>query len=109
MSHNSYKALNSEQGTCWKHCMTIPSMTRLKFCERPPVKSSRRENGVVSRVFLSDTVPVPVLILPPSIATASLIAWNVRRTSVSEIGLSSKAEMTAIASAGRFALRSLSV
>ena len=91
----------SSKLTCWKHWIATPRETLRKFWPRPPVNSSRRE-------ALPDFCAAPYRSGPnSSINTASLIAWNVLWTFPSEGGLSSRADITAIASAGRLALRSL--
>lgn len=94
-SRYSIKSWQTSQGpTCWKHWMTTPSATRLKFWLRPPEKSSLRD------VFF-ERFPFPSTSneSPSSSSTASLIAWNICCTFLSSGGLSSRAEITAIARA----------
>ena len=86
--------------TCWKHWIVTPSITRRKFWLRPPANNSFRELLLVT--FLGFW-PGP----SSSNATASNIARNVILTRVSDGALSSNAEITAIASAGRLVLMSL--
>lgn len=83
--------------------MTTPRATRLKFWLRPPVKSSLREAFPAEWRLPATTLTV----VPSSSSTASLMAWNVCWTSGSDIGLSSRSEMTAIARADCPVFRSL--